>query len=214
MHQGNVREINREKFRCRKCAAAKFVRICRQQRIRSRCSWPAIRSARCGNRSDGAVSAGARSTARGRCCANGVPSRRDRATLPSAPCRSMSAFGTTTTPTTSRRRASTTTSSCPAAWKLAACIGSGAAHRKAAGRGALQSAPTTRPSPRADTRPTPRMCTLIALAFRRTLARADLRERPDAKPGPPRRAVGRDRRTFATNAALRSRGRSVARPDG
>jgi len=30
-------------------------------------------------------------------------------------------------------------------------------------------------------------CTLIALAFRRTLARADLRERPDAKPGPPRR---------------------------
>ena len=31
-------------------------------------------------------------------------------------------------------------------------------------------------------------CTLIALAFRRTLARADLRERPDAKPGPPRRA--------------------------
>ena len=31
-------------------------------------------------------------------------------------------------------------------------------------------------------------CTLIALAFRRMLARADLRERPDAKPGPPRRA--------------------------
>jgi hypothetical protein len=31
-------------------------------------------------------------------------------------------------------------------------------------------------------------CTLIALAFRRTLACADLRERPDAKPGPPRRA--------------------------
>jgi len=30
-------------------------------------------------------------------------------------------------------------------------------------------------------------CTLIALAFRRTLACADLRERPDAKPGPPRR---------------------------
>ncbi len=31
-------------------------------------------------------------------------------------------------------------------------------------------------------------CTLITLAFRRTLARADLRERPDAKPGPPNRA--------------------------
>ena len=31
-------------------------------------------------------------------------------------------------------------------------------------------------------------CTLIALAFRRTLACADLRERPDAKPGPPLRA--------------------------
>ena len=31
-------------------------------------------------------------------------------------------------------------------------------------------------------------CTLIELAFRRTLARADLRERPGAKPGPPNRA--------------------------
>ncbi len=31
--------------------------------------------------------------------------------------------------------------------------------------------------------------TLIALAFRRMLARADLREQPDAKPGPPRRAA-------------------------
>ena len=31
--------------------------------------------------------------------------------------------------------------------------------------------------------------TLIALAFRRMLARADLREHPDAKPGPPRRAA-------------------------
>ena len=31
-------------------------------------------------------------------------------------------------------------------------------------------------------------CTLISLAFRRMLARADLRERPDAKPRPPRRA--------------------------
>ena len=30
--------------------------------------------------------------------------------------------------------------------------------------------------------------TLIALAFRRMLAKAELRERPDAKPGPPRRA--------------------------
>jgi hypothetical protein len=29
--------------------------------------------------------------------------------------------------------------------------------------------------------------TLIALAFRRMLARVDLRERPDARPGPPRR---------------------------
>jgi len=35
----------------------------------------------------------------------------------------------------------------------------------------------------------PEVCrTLITLAFRRTLARADLRERPDAKPGPPNRA--------------------------
>jgi hypothetical protein len=35
----------------------------------------------------------------------------------------------------------------------------------------------------------PDVCrTLIGLAFRRMLARANLRERPDAKPGPPRRA--------------------------
>jgi hypothetical protein len=35
----------------------------------------------------------------------------------------------------------------------------------------------------------PDVCrTLIGSAFRRMLARADLRERPDAKPGPPRRA--------------------------
>ena len=35
----------------------------------------------------------------------------------------------------------------------------------------------------------PDVCrTLIGLAFRRMLARADLRERPDATPGPPRRA--------------------------
>ena len=35
----------------------------------------------------------------------------------------------------------------------------------------------------------PEVCrTLITLAFRRTLARADLRERPGAKPGPPNRA--------------------------
>jgi hypothetical protein len=35
----------------------------------------------------------------------------------------------------------------------------------------------------------PDVCrTLIDLSFRRMLARADLRERPDAKPGPPRRA--------------------------
>ena len=31
-------------------------------------------------------------------------------------------------------------------------------------------------------------CTLIALAFRRMLARADLRERADARPAPPHRA--------------------------
>ena len=36
----------------------------------------------------------------------------------------------------------------------------------------------------------PEVCrTLITLAFRRTLARADLRERPDAEPGPPNRAT-------------------------
>ena len=66
-------------------------------------------------------------------------------------------------------------------------------------------------------------CTLIALAFRRTLACADLRERPDAKPGPPRRAppdaiaepspprrptiarsIGGSARWFAANGAFSS----------
>ena len=105
------------------------------------------------------------------------------------PCRSMPALGTTTIPTTSGRRTSIITLSCAAASKLAASTASEADRAKAAGRGPLGSAAATRSSLRADTRPAATYGqTLIALAFRRMLARADLRERPDAKPGPPRRA--------------------------
>ena len=43
--------------------------------------------------------------------------------------------------------------------------------------------------------------TLIALAFRRMLARADLSEHPDAKPGPPRRAADESAAPFAVTGA-------------
>jgi len=43
--------------------------------------------------------------------------------------------------------------------------------------------------------------TLIALAFRRMLARANLREQPDAKPGPAAPRGRRERRAFAVTAA-------------
>ena len=56
----------------------------------------------------------------------------------------------------------------------------------------------------------PEVCrTLITLAFRRTLARADLSERPDAKPGPPNRA----RRTRSPSLRRRCRP-TIARPLG
>ena len=52
MHQGNMREINREKFRCRTCGGTEVRAYLPTTRIRWTCSWRVIRSARFGRRFD------------------------------------------------------------------------------------------------------------------------------------------------------------------
>ena len=82
-----------------------------------------------------------------------------------------------------------TTSSCPLASKLAAFhrSGSGPSEGRWSWTHAIGTDDTTFAAGGYATYP--EVCrTLITLAFRRTLARADLRERRDAKPGPPNRA--------------------------